>query len=230
MMLALALALLSGAADVTFEQTTFVQAPGAPAGRGVRTRVQYAGRRMRLESGDREGPAFVLRLDDERAFRLDPTSRTALALDVGRLRARAQGDVALAGDLMGAHDARPRTQPLKALTVAGYACQGYRITAGPTTLDVFVSEALPIGMERFAALLEWTGAEASLGPLVEALRALKGFPLETRSRVMVLGQPQETRTTVTRVVVGPLSPSLFEVPRGYSVVQEEEAPGREGSR
>jgi hypothetical protein len=171
----------------------------------------------------------VLRLDDARAFRLDPASRTAQVLDVGRLRARAQGDIALAGDLMGAHDARPRTQPLKAMTVAGFACQGFRITAGPTTLEVFVSDALPVGMERFAALLEWTGADASLGPLVDALRALKGFPLETRSRVMVLGQPQETRTTVTRVVVGTLSPSLFEVPKGYALV-EEDAPGREGSK
>jgi len=227
-MLALALALLSGA-DVTFEQTTVVQAPGSPPGPGVHTRVQYSGQRMRLESDEGEGPVFVLRLDDERAFRLDPARRSALVLDVGRLRARAQGDVALAGELMGAHDARPRTQPLDPLTIAGYACQGYRISAGPTTLEVFVSEALPVGMERFAALLEWTGATASLGPLVEALRALKGFPLELRSRVMVLGQPQETRTTVTRVVVGPLSPSLFEVPRGYAIV-EEDAPGKEGSK
>lgn len=184
---------------------------------------------MRLESGEGEGPAFVLRLDDERAFRLDPASRTALMLDLERLRARAQGDAALAGDLMGARDARPRTLPLKPLKVAGYACQGYRITAGPTTLDVYLSEALPIGMERFAALIEWTGAEASLGPLVGALRALKGFPLETRSRVMVLGQAQETRSTVTRVVVGPLPRSLFEVPRGYALVQES-AITREGPR
>ena len=220
-MLALALALLTGGADVTFEQTTFVQGPAAPPGPGVKTRVHYAGQRMRLESGEGEGPAFVLRLDDERAFRLDPARRTALILDVARLRARAQGDAAMAGDLMGARDARPRTSPLpKPLTVAGYACQGYRITAGPTTLDVYVSEALPVGIERFAALLEWTGAEASLGPLVEALRALKGFPLETRSRVMVLGQAQETRTTVTRVVVGPLPKSLFEVPPGYALAYE----------
>ncbi|HET7291379.1 MAG TPA: DUF4412 domain-containing protein [Vicinamibacteria bacterium] len=229
-MLALLLALLLGGADVTFEQTTVVQAPGAPPGPGVKTRVRYSGQRMRLESGEGEGPAFVLRLDDQRAFRLDPARRTALVLDVGRLRARAQGDVAMAGDLMGARDARPRTRPLaKPLDVAGYACQGYRITAGPTTLDVYVTEALPVGMERFAALLEWTGADASLGPLAEALRALKGFPLETRSRVVVLGEAQETHTTVTRVVVGPVPPALFEVPPGYAVAYED-ANDREGRR
>lgn len=226
-MLALAFALLlsgtGAAADVVFEQTTWVQAPGAPAGPGVKTRVYYGGRRLRLEAGDEGGPALVLRLDDERAFRLDPLRRVAIELDLGRLRARAQQDSAMAGDLIGARDARPRTTPLpKPLKVAGYACQGYRITAGAATLDVYVTRELPLGMERFAEFLEWTGAAASLGPLVDALRAIEGFPLETRSRVMVLDQAQETRSSVSRVRVGPVSAKLFEVPKDYTVVREKD--------
>jgi len=230
-MLALLLALLASGTptDVSFEQTTWVQAPGSPAGPGVETRVFYGGQHVRLETGDEGGPALVLRLDDERAFRLDPARRSAVELDVARLRARAHQDAAMAGDLMGARDARPQTAALpKPLKVAGYACRGYRITAGATTLDVYVTRELPVGMERFAELLEWTGAAASLGPIVEALRAIEGFPLETRSRVMVLDQAQETRTRVTRVKVGALAPGLFEIPKDYAVVREaaagEEAP------
>jgi hypothetical protein len=222
-MLALALALLlSGAdADVSFEQTTWVQATGSPPGPGVKTRVYYAGRRVRLEAGEEGGPALVLRFDDARAFRLDPAARVAVELDVARLRARAQQDAAMAGDLMGAREARPRTTPLpKPQKVAGYACRGFRIAAGPATLDVYVTRELPLGMERFAELLEWTGAAASLGPLVDALRAIEGFPLETRSRVMVLDQAQETRSSVTRVTLAPLAPGLFEVPKDYTVVRE----------
>lgn len=226
-MLCLAFALLLAPAgngsDVMFEQTTWVQAQSSPAGPGVKTRVYYGGRRMRLEAGDAGGPALVLRLDDERALRLDPARRVAIELDLSRLRARAQQDAAMAGDLMGARDARPRTTPLgKPLKVAGYACQGYRISAGSATLDVYVTRELPLGMERFAEFLEWTGAAASLGPLVEALRAIEGFPLETRSRVMVLDQAQETRSSVTRVRVGPVSPSLFEVPEGYTLSREKD--------
>ncbi len=220
-MLCIALALLLSSGDVMFEQTTVVQAPESPPGAGVRTRVYYSGRRVRLEATGEGGHALVLRLDDERALRLDPAQRLAVELDVARLKARARDDAAMAGDLMGARDARPRTTRLKKpLTVAGYECQGYRITAGPTTLDVYVSEALPVGMERFAEFLEWSGAEMSLGPIVSALREIKGFPLETRSRVMVLGLPQETRTSVTRVEVGPLARGLFEVPSGFRLVRE----------
>ncbi len=220
-MLATALALFLSGADVVFEQTTEVQAPGSPAGAGVKTRVYYSGRRMRLEAAGEGGPALILRLDDGRALRLDPARKLAVELDLVRLKARARDDMAMAGDLMGAHDARPRTMRLpKALTLLGYTCQGYRIAAGPTTLDVYVSEELPVGMERFTEFLEWSGAEASLGPIVSALRAIKGFPLETRSRVLVLGSPQETRTSVTRVEVRPLAPALFEAPRGFRVVRE----------
>ena len=56
-----------------------------------------------------------------------------------------------------------------------------------------------------------------------ALRGIEGFPLETRSRVMVLDQAQETQSSVTRVQVGPVAASLFEVPKGYTVVREADA-------
>jgi hypothetical protein len=220
-MASLLLVLLVSGAEVVFDQTTFVQAPQQPPGAGVKSRVYYGERRIRLEAGADGGPALVLRLDDERAFRLDPARKLALEMDVARLRAQAQQDTAMAGELMGARDARPRTTALpKPLSVAGYACDGYRITAGPTTLDVYVTRALPVGMDRFTEFLEWTGAATSLGPIVDALRALSGFPLETRSRVMVLGEPQETRTTVIRVRVGPLAAQLFDVPPGFKVVRE----------
>jgi hypothetical protein len=221
-MLVLLLVLLASSADVVFEQTTKVQAKDSPAGDGVKTRVYYSGRRMRLEAAGENGPALVLRLDDSRALRLDPAQKLAVEVDVARLRARAQDDAAMAGDLMGLHDARPKTTALKALRVAGYECRGYRISAGPTTLDVYVSDALPVGMERFAEFLEWTGAEASLGPLVASLREIQGFPLETRSRVLVLGEAQETLTRVTSVSVRPLAKDLFEVPKGYRVLKEAE--------
>lgn len=218
--LALALFLVG----VYFEQTTVVQAPGRPPGPGVQTRVYHAGPKMRLEAADApSGSAFILRLDLDRAFRLDPSRKVAIEVDVRGLRARAHTDLSMARDLMGLAIARPTTTPLaKPHEIAGYTCQGYRITAGETVLDLYVTSAVPLGMETFASFLEWTGAQESLGPLLEAIRALPGFPLETRSRVMVLGQPQETRATVTKVRAGELPPSLFEVPAGYEVVPEEQ--------
>ena len=218
-------ALLAGAApaDVYFEQTVVTSSDGQPAGAGVLSRVWYSGRKMRLEAGGvPEGPAFILRLDTGRAYRLDPGARTATELDANSLRAQSQMDMAMAGDLMGGAEQGPaRSARLREpRTIAGYACEGYRISAGTTVMDVYVTRALPLGIEAFADFLEWSGAEQALGGILSELRKLPGFPLETRSLVTVLGTAHETISTVTRVKLGPQPASLFEPPAGFRIVAE----------
>jgi len=216
------------APDVYFEQSTVVLEDGRPAGPGVVSRVWYAGRRMRLEPGDTaDGPALILRIDQGKAYRVDPAAKRAIVLDLERLRARAQMDLSLAGDLMGAgEDARVRTSALRdSKTIAGHVCRGFRISGGSAVLDLYVATDLPIGISAFADFLEWSGASQSLAGFVEEMRKLPGFPLETRSRVTVLGEMQETLSTVTRVKVGPAERRLFEPPPGYRLEPDtEEAP------
>ena len=226
---ALLLGLLAGGAaagDVYFEQTTVSTVPGVAAGPGVASRVWYSGKKMRMEAGDAtRGPAFVLRLDTGRAWRLDPVKKTALAIDLDRLRSQAQMDLAMAGDLMGAEEGRARTTPLQApKTIAGHPCRGFRIASGSSVMDVYVTDTLPVGIDAFADFLEWSGASQSLAGLIAELRRLPGFPLQTRSRVAVLGEQHETLSTVTRVKVGPLSPALFEPPPDYRLQAEPDAP------
>jgi hypothetical protein len=221
-LLLLGLAAPGGSGDVYFEQVTVARAPGTAPGPGVASRVWYSGKKMRMEAGGvARGPALVLRLDTGQAWRLDPEKKTAAAVDLDQLRAQAQMDLAMAGDLMGAEEGAARTTPLRAKTIAGYPCKGYRITSPASVLDVYVTEALPVGMEAFADFLEWSGAAQSLAGLIGELRRLPGFPLETRSRVTVLGTPHETVSTVTKVTVGPLAPALFEPARGYALVPAE---------
>jgi uncharacterized protein DUF4412 len=216
------------APDVYFEQTTVVFSDGRPAGPGVVSRVWYAGRRMRLEpGGPADGPALILRIDEGKAYRIDPAARRAVVVDLGRLRARAQMDLSIAGDLMGGGaDARVQTSALKeGKTIAGHPCRGFRISGPSAVLDLYVASDLPVGISAFTDFLEWSGATESLAGFVEELRKLPGFPLETRSRVTVLGDVQETLSTVTRVRVGPAERRLFEPPPGYRLEPDtEEAP------
>jgi len=209
--------------DVYFEQTVVTSADGRPAGPGVVSQVWYSGRKMRLEVGAAVGgPAFILRLDTGKAYRVDPGAKTVTAMDAERLRARSHMDLSMAGDLMGGdEEGSVRTAALRTpRTIAGHACRGYRITSGSAVLDVYVTEALPIGIEAFTEFLEWSGASESLAGIVAELRKLRGFPLETRSRITVLGKVQETRSTVTKVTLGPQPASLFEPPQGFRVVAE----------
>jgi hypothetical protein len=218
--------------ELYFEQTTIVYVEGEPAGPGVQTRTWHAGQRMRLEAGDApDGPALVLHLDRDRAWRLDPESQVAVELDGTRLRARSQADAAFAGSLMGDEEGSVRTTPLEgSRTIAGHACRGFRLVGPSVQMVVWVAEDLPVGVEAFTDFLDWSGASRSLGGLVAAIRALPGFPLRTHTRVEALGEIRETVSTITTIQVGPQPAELFEVPEGWRVEAEAvvAAPGNGG--
>ena len=206
-------------AGLYFEQTTVVRPAGKAAeGPGVRSRVWHAGKRLRLEAGDVPGgPALVLRLDEGRVLRLDPEAKVAVELDPSRLRARSHEDASLAASLMGSEDAL-RTTPIEGRrTIAGHPCRGFRLRGRQTSVDVWVAEDVPAGPGVFADFLEWSGAAQALSGLVAAVRELPGFPLETRTRVSVVGETQETIATVTAIRVGPQPAEQFEVPAGWRV-------------
>jgi hypothetical protein len=230
---AVLLAVLAGSApapapgpstDVYFEQTTVAYQGGRPSGPGVASRIWYGGQRMRMEAGGVESaPALILRLDQGKAYRIDPAQRRVTVLDAERLRTRGQMDSAMAGELMGAANARVVTTNLPGeRTVAGYRCRGFRISGGTMVMDLWVTAALPVGIETFAGFLEWSGAADSLGPFLGELRRLQGFPLLSRSRVTVMGETHETVATVTRVKVGPHEAGVFDPPAGYRLVEEAE--------
>ena len=209
-------------ASVTFEQTTVANKDGKPLGPGVTARVFYAGSRMRLEPGQAPvGTAIVLRLDEGKAWRLDPELKRAVELDLTRLRDQSEMDTSMAGQLMGLGD-RVRTQALPAKLIRGHRCEGYRLTAGSAVIEVFLSRKIPAGIEAFTDFIEWSGASRSLGALIDELRKLPGFPLEMRSRVDVLGEIHETVSSVANVKVGPLADALFAPPPGFKVVPESE--------
>ncbi len=210
------------AADVYFEQTVVTSADGKAGAAGVVSRVWYAGRKMRMEAGgDPDGPAFILRIDSGKAYRVNPAERSVVEIDLEALRTRSQMDLAMAGDLMGGAD-EPRTTPLKApRTIAGYACRGYRISGGSATMDVYVAPDAPIGVDTFAEFLEWSGAAQAMGGMLDEIRRLPGFPLETRTRVDVMGRVHETLSTVTVLKVGPLPATLFEPPSDYRLTRED---------
>jgi hypothetical protein len=218
------LATAASAPDVYFEQTTVTRTEGQAPGPGVASRVWVSGRRLRLEGDAPKGPAFLLLLDVGRAFRLDPERQVAVQIDVARLRNRSQMDSSAASDLMGnAAEGDVRTVPLATpRTIAGYRCRGFRLTGESLTLDVYVASEVPVSLDAFEGLVEWSGAGQAMAGFLTEMRKLPGFPLESRARVSVRGQTLETVSTITKVLVGPHPRSLFEPPAGWRI--EREAP------
>jgi hypothetical protein len=221
---ALLLATLAAPPDVYFEQTTVTRTDGQAAGPGVSSRVWVKGRRLRLEGETPRGPAFLLQLDAGQAYRLDPERQVAVRIDMTRLRSRSQMDSSAASDLMGnAAEGDVRTVPLALpRTIAGYTCRGFRLTGESLTLDVYVAREVPVGLDAFEGLVEWSGAGEAMAGFLAEMRKLPGFPLESRARVLVRGQTLETVSTITKVLVGPQPSALFDPPAGWRV--EVEAP------
>jgi hypothetical protein len=209
----------ASAPELYYEQVTTIRSGGEAAGPGVHSRVWYAGQKVRLESGGPgRGTALILRLDRGAAWRLDPVERTAERLDFDDLRAQSKSDSALAGELMGAGEPDSvRTTPLPGKTIAGYPCRGWRLKAGSAVVDVYTTTGVPVQLDSFADFLEWTGAAEALAGLWGEMKKLPGFPLETRAQINVLGEMQETVSTVTRLQVAPVPASMFELPPGYRV-------------
>ena len=226
MILAVLLPLLLAAGPapvpVYFEQTTVVLLGGKPSGPGVTARIWYSGARMRMEPGNAPvGTALVLRLDQGKAYRMDPARKRAVAIDLQRLRDQSQMDVAMAGQLMGVDAGGVKTEALpQPRVIGGYRCSGYRLSAGSTVLDVYLTRKIPADVSAFTDFLEWSGASQAMGGLVRALRALPGFPLEMRSHVNVMGEMHETLSTIANVKVGPHAAALFAPPAGWTVEAE----------
>jgi Domain of unknown function (DUF4412) len=218
------LAVAASAPDVYFEQTTLTRSEGQTPGPGVSSRVWVSGRRLRLEGDAPKGPAFILQLDVGQAFRLEPERQIAVQIDVARLRNRSQMDSSAASDLMGnTAEGDVRTVPLGVpRTIAGYRCRGYRLSGESLTLEVYMAPELPVSLDAFTDLVEWSGAGQAMAGFLSEMRKLPGFPLESRARVSVRGQTLETVSTITKVLVGPQPRSLFEPPAGWRV--EREAP------
>jgi Domain of unknown function (DUF4412) len=218
------LAVAAQSPDVYFEQTTLTRTEGQASGPGVSSRVWVSGRRLRLEGEAARGPAFILQLDLGQAYRLDPERQVAVQIDVARLRNRSQMDSSAASDLMGnAAEGDVRTAPLATpRTIAGYRCRGFRLTGESLTLDVYVAREVPVSLDAFEDLVEWSGAGQAMAGFLAEMRKLPGFPLESRARVSVRGQTLETVSTITKVLVGPNPRALFEPPAGWRV--EREAP------
>jgi hypothetical protein len=180
---------------------------------------------MRMEAGGVSGgPALILDAVENRAYRVDPARRRVVALSAEKLRTRAQMDAAMAGELMGGgEEARFTTAPLPGeRTIAGYRCRGYRIDGSAIAMELWTTTDLRgLHVDTFQAFLRWSGAADSLGGLLTEIQKLPGFPLQSRTRVTVMGETQETVATVTKIKLGPLPPEVFAWPPDYTLVKEE---------
>jgi Domain of unknown function (DUF4412) len=57
-----------------------------------------------------------------------------------------------------------------------------------------------------------------MGQMSDKMKEMKGFPLATTTTVSVMGHSSYTATEVTEIKKGPIPPSAWEIPAGYTKV------------
>lgn len=115
--------------------------------------------------------------------------------------------------------------------VAGFRCDEWVITMNTfTTIKECVTSELQYSARAFDAYREYSesmkkmmsgfGAMAkSGGELAEKMKAMKGYPVATSMKMDVMGQKTTSETEVIEVRKGSIPASAWEIPAGYTKIE-----------
>jgi hypothetical protein len=125
-------------------------------------------------------------------------------------------------------------------TVAGFHCDEWVITMNTfTTMKECVTSELQYSARAFDAYKDYSesmkkmmsgfGPMATSGAeLAEKMKALKGYPVATSMKMDVMGRKTTSETEVTEVRKGPIPPSAWQIPAGYTKIENPMLKASEG--
>jgi len=115
--------------------------------------------------------------------------------------------------------------------IAGYNCDNWTMTMGSisrteqclTTELQFPAEAWNTYRDFAQSMLQSLGSMAGpmakgMGQIAEKMKEMKGFPLASATVVSVMGHSTTTTSEVTDIKKGPIPASAWEIPAGYTKV------------
>lgn len=114
-------------------------------------------------------------------------------------------------------------------TIAGYKCDNWMVTVGPSKSEECVTTAIKLPAHAWdmykAAFDSLKTMRSAIGPMAgdassmqEQLKKIKGLPLATKTTVSIMGQSRTNTNEVTDIKNGAIPASAFEVPAGYTKV------------
>ena len=116
-------------------------------------------------------------------------------------------------------------------TVAGFRCDEWVITMNTfTTMKECVTSELQYPAHAFEAYKDYSESMAKMmsgfapmaksgAELAEKMKAMKGYPVATSMKMDVMGQKTTSETEVTEVRKGSIPASAWEIPAGYTKIE-----------
>jgi len=110
--------------------------------------------------------------------------------------------------------------------IAGYNCDNWTITMGPTKTEHCVTTELPIPVQTWDAYRDFAegmrSMMASMGPMAKGvtdmaakMKEMRGYPLATSTSMSMMGHSSSSSSEVVEVKKGAIPASAWEVPAGY---------------
>jgi hypothetical protein len=114
--------------------------------------------------------------------------------------------------------------------VAGYTCENWTVAFGQLSrTEQCMSTELPLPTQAWDSYRDFTssmmGMMGAMAPIAkglsemrEKMKDMKGFPLAITTTTSVMGKQSTTTTEVTEVKRGPIPASAWQIPPGYTKV------------
>jgi len=113
--------------------------------------------------------------------------------------------------------------------IAGYNCDNWTITFGPSKTEQCVTTELPIPVQTWDAYRDFAESMrsmmASMGPMAKGMgdmaakmKEMRGYPMATSSSISMMGRSSGSSSEVVEVKKGPIPASAWEPPAGYKKV------------
>lgn len=106
--------------------------------------------------------------------------------------------------------------------IGEWNCQEYllSVTGGmPIALQIWVTPEVKIDSSLYAKMNEAMGANPMMSPILQRMREIPGYPIETVTKVAMGGQVMESTTTVKKISQKKIDPSVFELPTGLTKIE-----------
>ena len=122
--------------------------------------------------------------------------------------------------------------------IAGYTCENWTVALGQISkTEQCLSTELPLPVHAWDAYRDFANSMLSMmsamGPLAkgfsemrEKMKDMKGYPLAVTTTTTMMGRPTATTTEVVEIRRGPVPASAWQVPAGYTKVDNPMTKGR----
>jgi hypothetical protein len=178
------------------------------------------GGKARIEQPDNIGTSIV-DLDAGKVYVLNSKDKTAVVMSTDQMKQATDMLAHMTGG------AKPETKAVKtgnSKTVNGFKCDEWHVTmsGGVLNMDSLQCVTQDVGLQDFERFRPFTQDMAKSFGSVD----MKGIPVETTSKMKILGKEVTSKSQILSVTHEPVADSMFVVPAEYSK-KEMKLPGKQ---